>query len=101
MTCQLHKLSVRIRGNGANAPVDVLILNRADEGLLLVGTFAYESEAIEFATKTRDGLKAAGLNVGPGVWWENWDTSQSATQTQREEAIEGRFGGRTEPRLEA
>ena len=90
MTCQLPKLSVRLRGHGVNAPVDVLILNRADEGLLLVGEFAYEEQALEFAVKTRDALKLAGLNVGPGIFWEDF------TQSQRVEFTEAR----TEPRLE-
>lgn len=101
MTCLLSKLSVRLRGHGKNAPVDVLILNRADESLLLVGEFAYEEQAVQFAVQTRDGLRAAGLNVGPGIFWDDWDQSQTAAEYGKQAEVGGEFPiARTEPLLE-
>lgn len=71
-------LSIRLRGNGLN-PVEVLILNRRTEELLTLRSFAQESDAIKFANATRDALaKVPGFKVGAGVYWEDYDKSQSA-----------------------
>lgn len=69
VTMERERLSVRLIKN-PDGSVGVIIMMRSTDEAVEVARGTY-LDAHAMAVKVRDGLMAAGADVGAGIWWED------------------------------